>query len=116
MTWMQVVPAIPPAVASVLDVYREIKFWLPICAAGGLIFRGLNWLTSLKTTVETIRSNDLTHIHSMVEDMSAGLVDQTRQFTTAFKEQTGAIVGELKELRQDIRTGPPRWHGEERRK
>ena len=103
--------------SQLVDVYREIKFWLPIIAAGGFIYRGMDWFKGLRQSVEIIRTNDLVHIHGMVSDMKDGLVDQTKHFTDAFEKQTGALVGELKELRSDIRglNLIYKWDGHNRR-
>lgn len=81
----------PVAAQHALDVYQEFKFWLPLATAGGFlatvggllwkVFQGVNWLKGLKTDIATLKS---------------GLESQLAQ-------QTNAIVGELREMRTDIR-------------
>lgn len=76
-----------------VGIYEELKFWLPLLAAGGFIYRGLNWLTGLRDTVQTIRTNDLAHLHGSVNDLQSVISGQTKE-----------IVAELREMRADIRS------------
>ena len=73
------------------QIYFELKFWLPVATAVGLlwkVFQGVNWLKSLKTEVL---------------DVKAQLASQTATLQSQLAQQTNAIVSELKESRQDIR-------------
>lgn len=73
-------------------LYSELKFWIPLITAGGFLwkaFQGISWLKDLKKDLDGLKS---------------GLESQLAQ-------QTNAIVGELKEIRQDFRLAlapPPR--------
>jgi hypothetical protein len=68
------------AAAHAVNIYQELKFWIPIVTIAGLFLKTSAWLKNLAT------KDDL-------------------------KNQTDAIVTQLKEIRQDFRTAmqpPPR--------
>jgi hypothetical protein len=67
-------------------VYDEVKSWVEIVVAAWTIFKAYEW-------VKDIRETDLKN-----------LKDNMAEFNTSLKEQTRAIVDELKELRSDVRT------------
>lgn len=89
----------PVSASHAESIYQELKFWLPLITAGGFlwkVFQGVNWLKGLK---------------SDVLDVKAKMEAQTSTFTSQIAQQTNAIVGELKEIRQDFRIAlspPPR--------
>ncbi len=69
-----------------IELYTEGKFWLSI---GGIffgIYKVIDWFKSLKT-------NDLAHIQSGVNDLN-----------TKIDHQTVQICDELKGLRSELRT------------
>lgn len=68
------------------QIYEEGKFWAGAVGALWSVFNLVQW-------VKSIKENDLHHLQLGVDDVKSGL-----------REQTAAIVGELTELRQDIRT------------
>lgn len=67
-------------------VYDESKFWIALCGGLWSVFKGINW-------IKTIRTNDLHHIQLGVNDLK-----------TSLDSQTHSIVTELRELRNDFRT------------
>jgi hypothetical protein len=93
---MQVDPAAADMAAR---IYQDLKFWIPLITAGGLLlkcFQGVNWLKSLKTDMAKVEGQ---------------LKEQTSTLQSQLAQQTNAIVGELKEIRQDFRMAmspPPR--------
>jgi hypothetical protein len=93
----------PVAAQHAVDVYQELKFWLPLITAGGFlwkVFQGVNWLKLLKTDIKT----DIIKVETKVSEQTSAIQSQLAQ-------QTNAIVGELKEIRQDFRMAmspPPR--------
>lgn len=80
-----------------VTVYNEIKFWAPF--AGGLwgLFKIVEWVKRIKT-------NDLHHLQLGLDELRKDVADQTVQINANLKDQTTAIVGELKELRGDMRS------------
>lgn len=92
-------------------LYTEGKFWI---AAAGLFWslsqasnRVMNWFKDVKEVV-------LTKLQTSIDKLSVELRDQTTQMRTdaekhtstivnGFKEQTTAVVGELREQRADLR-------------
>lgn len=91
---MQVVDA-----SQAVQIYQELKFWLPLVTAAGFlwkIFQGVSWLKGFKT--------DLL-------DMKVQVASQTSTIQGQLTLQTTAIVSELREIRQDFRMAmspPPR--------
>ena len=65
--------------------YPEFKFWGMMGGILWTIYKGVAWVKEIKT-------NDLQHINQGIMDMENGM-----------KEQTKAIVDELKEIRSDFR-------------
>jgi hypothetical protein len=68
------------------SVYPELKFWASVVGGLWMVFRGINWLKSIK-------DNDLVHIQLGVNEIKSEL-----------KEQTSAVCKELSDLRCDFRT------------
>lgn len=79
-------------------VYNESKFWLAFGGALWSAFKAITWVKSIKT-------NDLHHIQGSLDSLHGEL-----------GQQTDAIVNELRELRQDIRTFYPRPRSSKRQK
>lgn len=77
--------------------YPELKFWGSIGGVFWLLFKGVQWL-------KTIKTNDLEHIHQGIEQMGTDLKAQTIMLVETQKENSTAIIGELKELRADMRS------------
>jgi len=79
------------------SLYPELKFWASFAALiiGG--YKGYQWLKAIKT-------NDLFHIHQSVEALEQSMKQQTKDFQAAMEKQTNSVVGEIKELRADLRT------------
>ena len=70
----------PTAAIHAVNIYQELKFWIPIITVAGLFLKTSAWLKNLAT------KDDL-------------------------KTQTEAIVTQLREIRQDLRSAmqpPPR--------
>lgn len=86
-------------------IYNESKFWVAFGGALWSVFKGVQWVKSIKT-------NDLHHIQLGLDENSA-LVKGVRD---ELKDQTNAVVNELREMRQDIRTFYPRPRSTRRRK
>lgn len=91
-----------------LTLYHEIKFWSPVVAGGWAVFKAVDHLKDGLIGIKQIRENDLTHLHAEVtalkEAMEDGFKEQTQIISTGLKDQTSAVVNELRELRADIRS------------
>jgi hypothetical protein len=92
-------------------LYTEGKFWVSACgvvwAISQMSSRVMNWFKDVKEVV-------LTKLQTSIDKLSVELRDQTTQMRTdaekhtstivnGFKEQTTAVVGELREQRADLR-------------
>lgn len=86
---LQEVNIFPP---YVVKIYTEGKFWLAIGAFFFAIFNGLSWIKSIKT-------NDLAHIQTGVEDLKKEMTTQTNSFVQAMEKNTKEIT----ELRGDMK-------------
>lgn len=71
--------------AAWIRFYPEFKFWGTFGGILWTLFKGVGWIKS-------IRTNDLASIQNSVVSMENGL-----------EKQTLCIVGELKELRTELR-------------
>lgn len=92
-------------------LYTEGKFWVAACgvvwAISQMSSRVMSWFKDVKDVV-------LTKLQTSIDKLSVELRDQTTQMRTdaekhtstivnGFKEQTTAVVGELREQRADLR-------------
>ena len=80
-----VAPTVTPAKFDLLSLYEQIKFWIPIACGMFAVFRGVEW-------VRSVRTEDIPEIQKSIKGLNDRLDDQTNK-----------IVGELKELRADFR-------------
>jgi hypothetical protein len=69
-----------------LELYKEVKFWLPLLIGVWTIFKGYNWFISLK-------DNDLKHIQDSVNNLQQGLDNQTTK-----------VVESIEGMRSELRT------------
>lgn len=82
------------------QLYNEGKFWIAIVGFLWAIFRGVSWVKSIKT-------NDLAHLKTGMEDVKTELKTQTNSIVDAVKDNTN----EMKELRHVLITAlisPPK--------
>jgi len=80
-----VTPTVTPDKFDFLSLYEQIKFWIPIACGMFAVFRGVEW-------VRSVRTEDIPEIQKSIKGLNDRLDDQTNK-----------IVGELKELRADFR-------------
>lgn len=79
------------------NIYTEVKFWIPAISGLWGIFKIVEWVKRIKT-------NDLHHIQLGLDELRKDVDKQTTQLNANMKDQTDAIVNELKESRSDMRT------------
>ena len=100
----------PASATQAVHVYQELKFWLPVATAVGLlwkVFQGVSWLKGLKTEVLDVK----TQLAAQSVTLQSQIAQQTSTLQSQIAQQTNAIVDELKEIRQDFRlvmAPPPR--------
>jgi hypothetical protein len=73
--------------------YEEAKFWIGIGTAFWILFKAINW-------VKSIKENDIPHIQNGVNELKTSM----ESVHTELKEQTSAVVTELKDIKADLRT------------
>lgn len=83
--------------SPVYDFILQVRNWSAIIGVLWSAFQGVQY-------VKGIKGNDLVHIQQGVENLDKKLKEQTDAIVRGQEEQTKAVVGELKELRTDIRT------------
>lgn len=71
--------------------YDQLKYWLPMITGGTLAVRCILWFRSLSERLDSIKNNHLAHI-----ELSMG------ELPGVVREQTTAIVDEIKLLRTEI--------------
>ena len=104
---------------TISELYVQIKYWVPIVSAFGLITkayfsvkRGISeWANSLlqthlgdiQRTLETIKSNDLEHLHQEIQNMPLALDRHTQTICDTQDRNSDLIIEELRGLRADLR-------------
>lgn len=73
-------------------IYDQFKAWVFIGGVFFGIFKGLNW-------IKTLRTNDLVHIQLGVEELKKEMITQTVSFVGSMDKNTS----EIKELRGDMK-------------
>ena len=82
---------------ALYDLATECRNWVGIIGILYTCFRAVSW-------VKEIKSRDLPNIQACCDNLDSNLKAQSSMMRCEFKEQTIAVVGELKELRGDMRT------------
>ena len=76
----------------VATIYEEAKIWVFIATTALSLYKCFSWVVKLRTDLSDVKDA----VHS-----------QTTEFRIYVEKQTNAIVGELKELRADLRVLRP---------
>lgn len=91
----------PSAIYNLLySMYPELKFWGFL---GGILWVMFKYTKKVGDWAKDVKDNHLTHIQQNLEKMDVALKEQTTSVSNAMDKQTQSFVGEMKELRADIR-------------
>lgn len=100
--------------------YEQIKFWLPLASAFGLLIRAYfsikkqvaGWAESLlethlgkiNSTLELIKSNDIHHVYQEIQEIPLSLDRHTQTICNSQDRNSERIIDELQQLRADFRS------------